>query len=412
MLGRHTLHRVLLVSVLVALAPGCSTMKGWFGSHKKNKAVEPAELVKLASPIAVKHLWSTGVGKGEGRRWLRLHPTLDGDKVYAVNDRGELLALDARTGKSLWVANALNVPGRASKLKFWHRETIEAGLSSSPGVGNGMVVVGGRNGEVMAFDAATGAKRWSVRVTSEVLAAPFVGSSRVVVRSNDGRVFGLDPADGARKWVFDRGLPTLSVRGNAAPVGSGGGVFIGYDDGSVVGLREEDGQRLWEQTVAEPEGRSELDRMADIDGEMIIDGDQLYVVSYHDKLMALNLANGQPLWTHDVGSYAGLALAAGKVLVSDKSGNVWALDRSSGNSLWKQNLLEHRQLTSPVVQGEYGVVGDLEGYLHWFKLDTGDVVGRERIERAALRGTPQVSASGVLYAVSNEGKLAAYRLGN
>jgi outer membrane protein assembly factor BamB len=247
---------VLLLSVLVALAPGCSTMKGWFGSHKKNKAAEPAELVKLASPIAVKHLWSTGLGNGEGRRWLRLHPTLDGDKVYAVNDRGELLALDARSGKSLWVANALNVPGRASKLKFWHRETIEAGLSSSPGVGNGMVVVGGRNGEVMAFDAATGAKRWSVRVTSEVLAAPFVGASRVVVRSNDGRVFGLDPADGARKWVFDRGLPTLSVRGNAAPVGTGGGVFIGYDDGSVVGLREEDGQRLWEQTVAEPEGRS------------------------------------------------------------------------------------------------------------------------------------------------------------
>jgi outer membrane protein assembly factor BamB len=410
--GRSTLLRALLLSGLVAFAPGCSTVKGWLGGAHKSKLNEPVELTKLAAPIGVKHLWSTGVGDGEGRRWLRLHPTIDGDRVYAVNDRGELLALDARTGKAAWVANGVSVPTTASKFKFWKRETIEAGLSSSPGVGNGMVVVGGRNGEVIAFDAATGAKRWSVRVTSEVLSAPFVGSSRVVVRSNDGRVFGLDPADGARKWVFDRGLPTLSVRGNAAPVGSGGGVFIGYDDGSVVALREADGQRIWEQAIAEPEGRSELDRMADVDGEIVVDGDQLYVVSYHDKLMALNLSNGQPLWTHDVGSYGGVALASDRVLLSDKFGDVWAIDRSSGTSLWKQDKLHFRQLTTPVIQGDYAVVGDLEGYLHWIKLDTGDIVGRQRIEKAALRGTPQVSPGGVLYAVSNEGELAAFQLGN
>jgi outer membrane protein assembly factor BamB len=412
MLGRHTLRHVLFLSVLVAMTPGCSTVKGWIGGASKSKVNQPTELVKLASPIAVKHLWSTNVGNGEGRRWLRQHPTLDGDRIYAVNDRGELLALDARTGKQLWVANGVAVPGRASKIKFWKRETIEAGLSGSPGVGNGLVVVGGRNGEVIAFDAATGAKRWSVKATSEVLSAPYIGASRVVVRSNDGRVFGLDPADGARKWVFDRGLPTLSVRGNASPVGTGGAVFIGYDDGTVVGLREEDGQRLWEQSVAEPEGRSELDRMADVDGEMVIDGDQLYVASYHDKLMALSLSSGQPLWTHDVGSYGGVALAPDRVLLSDKIGNVWAIDRTSGTSLWKQNVLQYRQLTTPVIQGGYAVVGDLEGYLHWLKLDTGDVVGRQRIEKAALRGSPQVSPGGVLYAVSDEGELAAFQLGN
>lgn len=405
-------RRVLFLCLVVALTPGCSTVKGWIGGASKSKVNQPTELTKLASPIPVKHLWSSSVGGGEARSWLRLHPTLDGNRVYAVDDRGQLLAFDAGTGKRAWVANGVDVPGRASKFKFWKRETTEAGLSSSPGVGNGMVVVGGRNGEVIAFDAATGAKRWSVRATSEVLSAPFVGASRVVVRSNDGRVLGLDPADGSRKWVFDRGLPTLSVRGNAAPIGAQGLVYIGYDDGTVVAIKEDDGQRIWEQSVAEPEGRSELERMADIDGEMVLDGDQLYVVSYHDKLMALNAASGQPVWTHDVGSYGGVALAADRVIVSDKIGNVWALDRSSGTSLWKQNLLAYRQLTSPVVQGNYAVVGDLDGYLHWLKLDTGDVVGRQRIEHAALRGSPQVSPGGVLYAVSNEGELAAFQLGN
>jgi outer membrane protein assembly factor BamB len=407
------LRRTLFLALVVALAPGCSTVKGWLGgSNSKSKINQPAELTKLAAPIALHKLWTVNLGSGEARLWLRQHPTIDGERVYAVNDDGEVLAIDAASGKTAWTANAVNVEAKGSKLKFWKRQASEAGLTSSPGVGNGLVVVGGRNGEVVAFAADTGAKRWSVKVSSEVLSAPLVLANRVVVRSNDGRVFGLDPADGSRKWVFDRGLPTLSVRGNSAPIGANGLVYIGYDDGTLVALRDEDGLRVWEQAIAEPDGRTELDRMADIDGELALDGDQIYAISYHDKVMALSASNGQPLWTHDVGSYAGLALTADKVLLSDKTGNVWALDRSSGNSLWKQNLLEYRQLTSPVVQGDYGVVGDLEGYLHWFKLDSGDVVGRERIERAALRGSPQVSASGVLYAVSNEGKLAAYRLGN
>jgi outer membrane protein assembly factor BamB len=407
------LRRIVVLAVIVALAPGCSTVKDLFNrGHSKSKINQPAELTKLATPIALHKLWTVNLGSGEGRLWLRQHPTVDGGRVYAVNDDGEVLAIDASSGKTLWTANAINVEAKGSKLKFWKRQASENALTSSPGVGNGLVVVGGRNGEVVAFNADTGEKRWSVKVSSEVLSAPLSSSERVVVRSNDGRVFGLDPADGSRKWVFDRGLPTLSVRGNSAPVGANGLAFIGYDDGTLIALREQDGLRVWEQAVAEPDGRTELERMADIDGELVVDGDQIYAVSAHDKVMAISAANGQPLWTHDVGSFGGLALAADKILVSDKGGNIWALDRSTGNSLWKQNLLEYRQLTSPVVQGDYGVVGDLEGYLHWFKLDTGDVVGRERIEKAALRGTPQVSAAGVLYAVSNEGKLAAYRLGN
>jgi outer membrane protein assembly factor BamB len=405
-------RRLLLVAALIAVAPGCSTVKGWFGKSTKSKVNEPAELTKLASPIGVSKLWDVGLGDGERRLWLRQRPTLDGNRVYATNEDGEVIALDAATGKGLWKANAVNVERTGSWVKFWKRKAPEAGLTGSPGVGEGLVVVGGRNGEVVAFAADSGEKKWSVRVTSEVLSAPRIVGGRVIVRSNDGRVFGLDTADGARKWVFDRGLPALSVRGNASPVGAGGLTFVGYDDGSLVALRDEDGLQVWEQAVAEPEGRTELERMADIDGEIVIDGDQIFVASAHDKVMALAAPTGQPLWTHDVGSYGGVAVTADKVLVSDRGGNVWALDRSTGNPAWKQNLLERRQLTTPVVQGEYAVVGDLEGYLHWLKLDTGDVVGRARIERASVRGTPQVSPEGVLYALSNEGKLAAYRLGN
>lgn len=404
------LLRIVLLALLMVLMPGCSTVKGWFGGNKV-KPEQPAELAKLANPIGVKRLWSVKLGDGEGRLWLRLHPVLEGNRVFSVNDKGQVLALDGATGKRIWATTVVEVKGKRSKWRFWHRKAMEAGLTGGPGVGNGLVVVGGRNGEVVALNAETGEKRWAVKVNSEVLSAPLVLANRIIVRSNDGRVFGLDPGDGSRKWVFDRGLPTLSVRGNAAPVAANGQVFIGYDDGTVVALHVEDGLRVWEQAVAQPEGRTEFDRMADIDGEIQLGIDEVYAISYHDQMLAMSITNGRPLWNHDVGSSTGIALLGDKVLLTDKLGNIWALDRTTGNSLWKQDGLARRQLTTPVVQGEYGVVGDMAGYLHWFRLDTGVIVGRAKIERAALRGTPQVSAEGVLYALSNEGKLAAYQLG-
>ena len=405
------LRRFFLIALVIAMAPGCTTVKGWFHSDK-DKPFEPAALVAIHSPIGIKKIWSTGVGDGEGNLWLRQHPTLDGNRLYLVNDKGQALAFDAATGKKLWATQAVQLKGKRSKWTFWKRKTLEAGLTSSPGVGSGMVVVGGRNGEVVALTAETGEKRWSVRVSSEVLSAPLVLPDKVIVRSNDGRVFGLDPADGSRKWVFDRGLPTLSLRGNSSPVSLNGLVYIGYDDGTLVAIRLEDGQKVWEQTIAEPEGRSELDRMADIDGELQLGTDEIYAVSYHKQVMAISASNGQPLWNHEVGSATGVALLADKLLISDATGNIWALDRATGNSLWKQDQLARRVLSTPAVQGDYGVVGDLEGYLHWFRLDTGEIVGRVKIEKAPLRGTPQVSPDGVLYALTSEGKLAAYKLGN
>jgi len=406
------LRRILLLAAIVAIAPGCSTVKGWFGgkTSAKSKLEEPAKLVDIASPIGVSKLWSVDLGDGEEKRWLRQHPSVANGRVYAGDDEGNVVALDANTGKKLWVTNAVSLERSGSKLKFWKREAIEAGLTGSPGVGEGLVVIGGRNGEVVAF-AETGEKKWETKVTSEVLSAPLIQNGLVIVRSNDGRVFGLDTS-GQRKWVFDRGLPTLSVRGNATPVGADGVIYIGYDDGSLVALRAADGGRLWEQRVAEPEGRTELSRMGDSAGGLRLDGGPRYVVSFHDRIMALAAATGQPLWTHDVGGWSGAAVAPNAVLLTDKKGNIWALDRSTGDSLWKQNLLENRQLTTPVVMGDYGVVGDLDGYLHWFKLDTGDLVGRQRVQGAALRGTPQLSPEGTLFALSNEGELAAYRLGN
>jgi outer membrane protein assembly factor BamB len=409
-------HRVLFLALAVAVLPACGTVskiKGMFGSDKSTgKLSEPAELTEIVPAVGVNRLWETDLGDGEGKTWLRLRPTFENGRVFAVDDGGNVRAIDATTGRTLWQSHAVDVKSERDWRNAWLRKTAEAGLTSSPGVGNGVVVVGGRNGEVVAFEADSGAQRWSVKVTSEVLTAPLVTTERVIVRSNDGRVFGLDIADGSRDWVFDRGLPTLTLRGNSAPVAGHGLVYLGYEDGTVVALRQNDGLRAWEQLVAEPEGRTELDRVADIDGDLQVGADEIFAGSYHNQIMAISASTGRPLWTRDIATANGLALLSDKVLVADTAGNIWALDRSTGSEVWKQDALARRQLTTPVVHGDYGVVGDLEGYLHWFRLSTGEIVGRTRLGDEPLRGTPQVSPEGILFALGTEGELAAYQLGN
>lgn len=399
--------RIIIIAALLAFGTGCSTVKGWFGGNK-NKDAEPAELVDIASPIAVRGAWSRNLGDNREKLGLRQAPAIEGDRVFVSNDEGRVLALDAATGKTLWDSEVVKTGKTGSLWLFWRRKTIEGAVTGGPAVANGMVVVGGRNGEVIALDADTGAERWKATVTSEVISTPLVTGGFVVVRSNDGRTFGLDAGDGTRKWVFDRGLPNLSVRGNGAPVASGDRVYLGYDDGSVISLRLSDGGLAWEQLVAEPEGRNDLERMADVDGELQVGVSELFATSYHGQTVAFSTDNGRPLWNRDVGGYGGLAMTGDRLVVSDAAGTVWALDRATGSALWKQDQLARRFLTTPAIQGEYAVVGDVEGYLHWIRLDDGTIVGRDRIERSPILGTPQVSAAGTLYAMTSEGKLAAY----
>ena len=314
-------------------------------------------------------------------------------RVYTADPSGRVAAFDLDAGREIW------------RIKDKSR------YSTPPGVGAGVVVLGTMEGEVVALDADTGGERWRERVLSEVVARPLVSDGLAIVRSSDGRVYGLDLADGRRRWVFSRGLPALTVRGNGSPALGQGVIYVGYDDGTVVALRIVDGLRVWEHIVAEPEGRSELERMADIDGEIGVGVNALFAASFKGRLAALDVTGGNPLWNRELASATGVALARDRVIAVDLQGNVWALDRDNGNAIWRQDALAMRWLTTPAIQGEFVVVGDLDGYVHWLRLDSGELAARERLGSKPIRATPQVSLEGVAVLVNTDGKMAAYRAG-
>jgi outer membrane protein assembly factor BamB len=277
-------------------------------------------------------------------------------------------------------------------------------------VGEGLVIVGTTHGEVVALDAGTGGERWRAPVSSEVIATPAVKNGTVVARSHDGRVYGFDAKDGARRWVFDRTVPLLSLRGNGAPVIVAGRVLLGYDNGKVDALRLADGNLAWEQTLANSEGRTELARMVDIDGELGVGDTELYAASYQGQVGALTLDAGRQVWSREYSAYGGVAYGTGQVFAADADGSVWALDSRSGASMWKQDALAHRWLSAPAVLGNYVVVGDLEGYVHFLKVDSGELAARTRVSRGPVMAAPLVVGD-VVYVASAKGDLAAFRLG-
>ncbi|HEY5804490.1 MAG TPA: outer membrane protein assembly factor BamB [Lysobacter sp.] len=396
---RSMLLRTSLVLLCAASLAGCSTVKGWFGGDDKKKddgkPNEPTELTDITPSVTVSKVWSANAGKGEGRMGVRQGPVVADGRVFAAAIEGGVHAFDLQTGKSIWEYR----PEKKSDIE----------LSGGPGVGEGLVVVGGLNGEVIALDASTGEKKWQAQVPNEVIAAPAVGMGTVFVRSNDGRITAFDAANGERRWFWVQDVPMLSLRGNDAPQLGPGFVFVGNDDGSVSALSATDGRPVWEQAVGQGEGRTELDRMADVDGTPVLDGTTLFATSFKKQTLAIDAPSGRPMWQSEHGGAGRIGLGSDRLVVTDAGGIVFGLDKSGGSALWQQPGLARRSVTGAAVQGDFAVVADFDGYVHWLKLDNGEFAARERVGGKAVRAAPVV-ADGIAIVQNVSGELTAFRL--
>ena len=326
-------------------------------------------------------------------QFLRLVPALADGRIYAASADGVVMALDALTGQRLWETN--------TQLPI----TGGVGLSET-----GLVLFGTSKGQVVALRQENGQEAWRAQVSSEVLAPPRAGNGIVVVRSGDGKFTGLDARTGERRWVYVHSVPALSLRGSAPPLVVQGLVVAGLDSGKLLVLSLDKGLPLTEKTIAAPRGRTEIERMIDIDSEPKVVGDTLYLAAYRGSVAAIDMRGGNLVWTRDLSSYAGLAVDAGQVYVSDDSDAVIALDRRSGGTLWKQPELTGRRLSAPVATDDYVVVGDFEGYLHWLSKDSGRIVGRVRAASASII-TPPIAAGNIVFVYGKGGTLSAFRAG-
>jgi len=378
--------QLALLALLVLFVSACTSS----GSSSKEEQ-KPAELQKFTEEVKLKQQWSRSIGDGQGKIWNRLKPAVDGNNIYVADSDGRVLAFNRESGDLLW------------------KKTLNKPVSGAMGVGNGLLLLGTLRGEVLALDTASGEEKWHAQVGSEVLAPPAINQDAVIVQAQDDRITALNPADGSQLWRFDNTPAPLTLRGTSAPLVTGRLALVGLSSGKVIALEARTGVPVWEQRVAIAQGRSELERIVDIDGSLLLSGNTLYVTSFQGQVAGLDLDSGEVLWQHQASSYTGVAERVGHVYLSQADGTVVSLDERTASLMWSNDALARRELSAPEVFGDYIAVGDKEGYLHLLSQTDGHFVARQKIDGSGLRARPLV-AGDTLYVYGNGGKLVALKI--
>lgn len=272
-----------------------------------------------------------------------------------------------------------------------------------------LVVAGASNGLLTALELADGQQRWQVRLSGEVLAKAAITASQVLVRTVDGRLTALSALDGRELWMVEHRPPRLSLRGTAGPVVAGNVVVTGFDNGRIGAYALRDGETVWENLIAAGRGRTEIERMTDVDATPVIVGQDIYAVSYRGRLANLALESGQFLWTTEMSSNKDLGVDWTSVYVTLADSEMVAVNRSSGAELWRQDALRMRRLTAPTPFGQSVVVGDFDGWLHWLDVFTGTMQARFRTGWAAHVTAP-VSGGELLIVQDEEDRVYALRV--
>lgn len=380
------MKNVLRIAGLVAattLLGAC----GVFGD--KDEQLLPLELEDIDETINVRRIWSAKVGGDSEFLRLALRPIGDGNRIYAASHDGRVSAFDPATGSVLW------------------RTELKAELSAGPGAGEGHLAVLTKDGVAVLLNAADGSEVWRADVEGESLARPLIKDDRVVVQTIDNLLQGLSLFDGRSLWSVQQSTPVLTVRGSSSPVAIGAAVIAGFDSGRLVAAELDSGAIIWESMLSPPQGSSDLDRLSDIDGELAVVGQDIYAVGYQGRMAALAAESGQVLWSREVSSLEGVTADWNSVYTTRDTGEVVSMTRRNGTEIWRDASLLRREPTLPVPFGTTVVVGDLEGYVHFFSTIDGQPVARKKLGGSAISSDPYVMANR-LYVQSDGGKLSAY----
>ncbi|MFO7530608.1 MAG: outer membrane protein assembly factor BamB [Marinobacter sp.] len=374
------------------LLAGVFALVGLSGCGTTDTFEQPAPVPEIDPAVKFKQVWSMSVGDGHDGDFLYLAPLNAGDTLYAASADGELVAVGAETGEV-----------------FWERELEDRIFAGIGGDANHLYLVT-READLLALSPDGGEEQWRVPLPTEVLAAPQSNGTIVVTQTTDGRVLAFDASDGTRLWQYEGQVPVLSMRAAAAPLVGGDIVIASFANGKLIALSGDSGRPLWQYEVGLPQGRTELERLVDIGGQPLVLDSALMVVGYQGKLALLDIRTGQEIWSKKASSLYAPMIGNGSIYLVSANGDIVALRGSDRRELWVQDRLSWRQLTQPMVSGDYLVVGDYEGYLHAISQEDGSLQGQLEFDDEGIRVPAQRLSNGSLVVFGNSGRLMNFEL--
>ncbi len=376
----------LLPALLLLTACANLNPANWFGDDEVNP---PAELEDFDRRVNLRRDWSVSIGDGQGDNYNELIPAIDGDRIYAVSANGNVVAIEIATGDVIW------------------RQRLDVTVTGGVGAGRGLVMLGTEDAEVIALNQSDGEERWRSPVSSEVLAAPKTNGDIVVAQTVDDKLIALDMQTGVQRWIYETTQPPLTLRGTSSPLlTQAGTVVAGFSNGTLVSVNAADGVYRWEERVAVPEGRYDIDRVIDVDGDLLLDGSRILAASYQGNLMAFDALSGRIVWGMEASSYHGMDQGFGNIYYCDDRSHIVAVRDNSENIVWENEALQYRQITAPKAVNNYLAVADFEGYVHLLSQIDGSIVGRTRVDNDGVRANI-LSRNNRIFVYGNSGRLVS-----
>lgn len=372
------MKKLLLCCFLAVFLSACSS--------EEDNAEPPTELHDFRSGLEIHEIWSESTGDNDSQQFLKLRSLVLPESIYTVSRDGDVTAYNAANGDQRWQTSL--------------DTTISAGVG-----GNGeQLLVCSQEGLLYSLDG-NGKEQWQIDIKDEVLSPPVIAGKLVLLRTIDGKILAYDRNNGKPSWTYKRDEPDLTLRGTSEPLVYNGDVYVGFDNGRLVSLNLVDGSPVFDKAVSVPQGRTELDRIVDIDGDMAIQNGHIYSANYQGRAVSISLYSGQIDWARAMSSYTGVLVQGNTLYLSDQQDNVWALDVNNGATLWKQDKLKYRHLNRPVFYKGAIVVGDFEGYLHFLSPYDGHFIGRYQVDDAGIL-VPSVVTGDNLVTLSRAGRLS------
>ena len=351
---------------------------------------DPKDLESFDATVKIKKVWRKGVGSSNDVYQASLHPAVFDGAVYAASNKGRVSAWAVFKGERLW------------------RTDLDLPLTGGVGVGGGLVSVGSSKGVLIALDATTGEERWRTTLSSEILSAPVATGDLLVAQTQDGKVYGLSVATGEELWRYTFEVPVLTLRGTASPLVTERMVITGFANGKVVALNAATGTLLWEAKLASGEGKTELEKMVDVNTP-VMGNEVVYATSYQGRAGAFSRGTGRELWAQKSSSAHPPAFGSGRLFVVDTDDQVLRLRSSGGRAEWTNTDLLRRKVTAPLVVGDYVMVADGEGFLHALSQTDGSIQGRVKVDGDGV-SVLMVTDGSSLFVQDNDDDLTAYQL--
>ena len=388
--NKYRLKAAAMLLAITASMSACSYIP-WFGDDEEVEIElrEPVELSEFVPEVRIEQNWQASLGGEAEKNFIQLKPHVFDDKIAFTQTGGKVSVHELASGRVIVSGNV-------------------AGLISAGVGGNAQyLVVGTHDGVVAAINSNDGTEAWSTNVASEVVAIAHTNDDLAVLRTNDNRILGLSINTGEKLWTVTETPPALTLRGASVPVVRDGVIYAGMDNGKVIAISTQSGNVVWEARVSVPSGRSELERLVDVDGQIAIDDNFVYAASFHGRVVAISRDNGRVRWARDLASISGVSIDDALVYVTDKDDNVWALEKETGVSSWKQDKFLYRQLSTPIVQDNAVLVGDYQGYIHALSKQDGRIIGRANLGKKPIQTSP-MSTNTTAYIIDVSGRLASY----